>query len=109
MSKPGQVARTITGIAKTLTTEQFEMTITQTHPDLDVDAFQVSLANQYEGAHYIGRSTDLARAIGYAVKQWRTGQPGVWDDDDDDKDPTKAGKYTRAGQPPGMDDRKGQP
>jgi hypothetical protein len=70
----------LTLIARILTDGKLTMTVTPTHPDLDVDAFQVDLTSWPDENCYTGRSVHLDRAIALALQQWRTKQPGVRDD-----------------------------
>ena len=66
-------------IGRILTYSGLTMTVTPTHPDLDVDAFHVDLKCPRDVV-FTGRAVNLDRAIALALQQWRTGHGGVRDE-----------------------------
>lgn len=70
-------------LAKTMITEDIELTVQLIRPDLDVVGFQASVSKWPHDRHAIGRSHDLGRSIMFALRLWGNGQCGVWDEDDE--------------------------
>ena len=73
----------ISDLRQLMTDDDVELTITPTHPDLDVIEFQASISVWPHVKHAIGRSGSINRAVSFAMKLWKDGKYGVWDEEDE--------------------------